>query len=423
MTSRHAADKSGPRHARFLRSHRVARTVGLVAVGAVAAMAAGGLAVANHFTGNIQSVDAEHIIAKAGKTRAPKDPSAGNALNILVLGSDKRDSASSTVKGERSDTTMVMHVSSDRQRIDIVSIPRDTMVDVPSCVVNDKGTTTRAQGTAMFNSAFAVGSDAVDPADAKSAGALCTWQTVEHVTGLHLDGFVVVDFDGFKSMIDALGGVSMCIPEAVDSPKAGHLKLEAGYQELDGATALKYARARKGVGLGDGSDLQRIGRQQAMVAAVANEVLHKNLLTDSVKLGRFLNAATKSLTMSDNLSSLGDMVGLAYSLRSVRLDDITLVTIPWTTWPQDPNRVMMKEPEADEIWSKLAKDEPIYTTTSSGSTKASGSATKGTDSSKGTGGSKSTTTPKPSSTPQPTRDRDTQGVSAADAATSKAACG
>src|SRR5918997_5584296 len=155
-----------------------------------------------------------------------------------------------------------------------------------------------------------------------------------------MQGFIVIDFAGFQTMINALGGVEMCIPQDIHSKKAGNLRLSAGMQTLDGPTALQYARARTGEGLGNGSDLNRIGRQQELMAALARTVLSKNLLTDSPALLEFLGAVTGSLTMSDNFASVQGLAGLAYSARNVRPDTISFMTVPYAEDPSNGNNVL-----------------------------------------------------------------------------------
>jgi LCP family protein required for cell wall assembly len=206
----------------------------------------------------------------------------------------------------------------------MISIPRDSLVDIPSCTMTD-GSTSKAQKSAMFNSAFSIGAD--QGGDIASAAA-CAINTVQQNTGVRIDHFVVVDFAGFAKMIDAIGGVSMCVPNDMDAPLAG-LKLSAGQQVLDGTTALAFARARKGTGVGDGSDTNRLGRQQQLLSAVINELLTKNVLTNITQLISFLDSATESLTIDSGFSSLTDMAGLAYSLRSTPRENITFMTIPF----------------------------------------------------------------------------------------------
>ncbi len=303
----------------------------------------------------------------------------------------------------RSDTTIVAHLSADRTRAELVSIPRDSLVDIPSCTMTD-GSTSRAQRHAMFNSAFATGWD--QGGDMTSAAA-CTIKTVQSLTGLTIDHFVVVDFAGFQAMVDAIGGVPICIPENYYSPDAG-LNVAAGYQTLDGPTALAYARARKGTNM-NGSDLQRAARQQQLIAAMVQAVLSKNVLTNVPALMSFLDAATSSLTVDPGLSQLTDMAGLALSLRNLKPANISFMTVPVATAPSDPNRVVWTS-AADELWVRMVLDQPVTTPTAAATAGATGASatttsTPGTStgaaasSAPATDSSGSTSTSTPSSTP------------------------
>lgn len=336
------------------------RTISLVLAGAFAFVATGAGAVIYKFQNNIESIDiSDRLDGVEGLPTAPVDPADPNAdapVNILLMGSDDRSGVNAEIGGEaggmRSDTTIVMHISADRSRVELVSIPRDSLVDIPSCEMTD-GSMTRAQSNAMFNSAFALGWD--NGGDIASA-ATCAMVTVMSLTGVYLDGFVVVDFAGFQSMIDAIGGVPMCIPETIVAPEA-NLNLQAGQQTLNGEQALGLARARKGTGL-NGSDLTRITRQQELLGATAKAVLSQNLLTDAPALLQFLNAATSSLKASQNFASLQNLSGLALSLRGLDASAINFLTIPVADAPTDKNRVVWTS-AADAIWENMAADRPI----------------------------------------------------------------
>ena len=363
-TARHVASSpepvKGPAHARALRSQSLARLLGLGLTAVLAFVTVGGATAAVTLTGNIRSVDVDAALgADRPEKPKPDDPNAGEPLNIVVMGSDSRggdnaDIVGDGTEGARSDTTMIMHISSDRKRVEMISIPRDTTVDVPSCPTSGGDQTSPVTGT-KFNAAFAQG--VLTGGDVES-GALCTMHTIETLSDVRMDGFVVVDFAGFEKMIDALGGVELCIPEDVDAPKADHLVLSAGVQELDGTTALKYARARTGQGLGDGSDLGRIGRQQEIIAALAREVLSAGTLTDPAKSLKFLGAVTGSMTMSSNFASVKGLAGLAYSARNVRPDTIAFMTVPYATDPYNAANVVLTE-EADAVWDNLENDRPV----------------------------------------------------------------
>ena len=363
-TARHVASApepgKGPAHARALRSHSLARLLGMGLTAVLAFVAVGGATAAVTLTGNITSVDADVALGDDRPEKPkPDDPNAGDPLNIVVMGSDSRGGDNASIvadgtEGARSDTTMIMHISSDRKRVEMISIPRDTTVDVPSCPTTGGEETTPLSGT-KFNAAFAQG--VLTGGDVES-GALCTMHTIETLSDVRMDGFVVVDFAGFEKMIDALGGVELCIPEDIDAPKADHLVLSAGVHELDGTTALKYARARSGEGLGDQSDLGRIGRQQELIAALSREVLSAGTLTDPAKSLKFLGAVTGSMTMSSNFASVPGLAGLAYSARNVRPDTIAFMTVPYATDPYNAANVVLTE-EVDAVWDNLENDRPV----------------------------------------------------------------
>lgn len=331
----------------------------MAAVGLSAFVLTGTAVAYSSLQGNITTRDITALLgedrptATAEATQGPVDPGAGRALNVLVMGSDVRtgDNAvlggSPEVEGMRSDTTLLVHISADRSRAEIASIPRDLLVDIPACPLPD-GAQSAPQSDAMFNSAFAIGGEG----GLSEYAAACTVKTVEQMTGVFIDDYVVIDFAGFTHMVDALGGIPMCIPEPVSDSYAG-LDLDAGQQVLGGQQALAYARARKNVG--DGSDISRIGRQQLLLGAMFRQVLAKNLLTDLPSLYQFLDAATRSVTAGPTLGQIPNLVGLANSLRSVPAGGIAFVTVPFD-WAG--NRVA---PNADSaaLWAALAADTPI----------------------------------------------------------------
>ncbi len=276
-------------------------------------------------------------------------PAAGptEAVNLLLIGSDTRDGAGNDSYGKvlkdpgnHSDTNLLVHLSADRTWATVVSIPRDSMTPAPpDC------SPTAPQNewqTRQWNRNFATG------------GAGCLIRTLEGNTGVYVDHYAVVDFRGFKTMVDALGGVTVCTSAPIDDSDA-HLTLPAGRQELDGEQALGYVRTRKSVG--DGSDLGRIERQQAFLSSVMQEATSTKLLLQPTKLYSFLNAATSSLTTDPELG-IGTMRDMAASVRGIGLDQIQFVTVPTEPYPPDPNRVQWKA-TADEIWSALRDDRQV----------------------------------------------------------------
>ena len=290
--------------------------------------------------GNINHVDVSSLIGpdKERPQVVAEDP---KAENILVMGSDKRSGKNAAnVAGARSDTTIVLHLAADRKSATLVSIPRDSMVPIPSCT-RSNGTVVPAQTIAMFNSAFS------------EAGPACTIKTVEKLTKIRIDHYIVVDFSGFKSMIDALGGVKVCLPYAVNDPQS-HLDLSAGTHTVRGRQALAYVRTRHGIG--NGSDLSRIDRQQAFISSMVKKVKSTGVLLRPDRLYSFLSAATSSLTT--DFGSLKSMVSLAQDVKGLPTKDVTFLTIPNEPWTQDPNRVQWKQ-SAGPVWRSLRFDQPL----------------------------------------------------------------
>lgn len=357
----------------------MARAVSVAVAGLVTFAISGSAFALATLQGNITTHDVSALVGEDRPTALPTptdpaDPAAGRPVNILVMGSDVRSGDNAVygedIEGMRSDTTLLVHFSADRGRADIISIPRDLLVDIPSCALPD-GNKSYAQSDAMFNSAFATGGQSGQVEYA----AACTIRTVEQMTGVFVDDYVVVDFTGFIRMVDALGGVPMCIPEDMYSEQA-ELDLVAGFQTLDGHDALAYARARKNVG--DGSDISRIGRQQLLLGAMVRQVLSKNLLTDMPALYQFLDAATESVTAGPEIGQIRNMVGLANSLRAVPAGGVSFVTVPFA-WA---GARVVPTADAEALWAAIATDQPIGPTPSEAtdaSEATDGAAADGTD--------------------------------------------
>ena len=294
--------------------------------------------------------------AASAEPTGPVDESDGDAINILLMGSDQRDGENGVIGGKvaagmRNDTTIIMHVSADRSRVDLVSIPRDAQVEIPKCKYFD-GTSIKAT-SGDFNISFSNGGRHGNAAEA----AACTINTVQKLTGLTIDHWAVVDFSGFEDMVDALGGVPMCVPEKIRSKKA-KLSLNPGPQVLNGKQALALARMRTAeVGDVSGSDLQRIARQHELLRQVSRVVLSKNLLTDAGELTQFLKAAATALTMDEGLADSKYLLGLAFSLRNIDPSHINFYTVPWKLTDDYLNVIILKS--ASTMWKELREDEPL----------------------------------------------------------------
>ncbi|MFC7914753.1 LCP family protein [Streptomyces sp. NPDC057386] len=270
-----------------------------------------------------------------------------DAQNILIIGSDSRAGGVNGRYGrdtgtERSDTTILLHLSAGRDSATAVSIPRDLMVDVPSCLKADGS---RSEPMfAMFNYAFEIG------------GSACTIRTVEGMTGVRVDHHMVIDFAGFKEMVDAVDGVEICLSAPIRD-EAAKLRLPAGRVTLDGEQALGYVRARKS--LGNGSDTDRMDRQQRFLAALVNKVRSDDVLLNPVKLYPVLDAATSSLTTDPDLASLRGLYQFVRGVRNIPTERVQFLTVPRESYVYNANRDQLVEPEAERLFQLLRTDRPV----------------------------------------------------------------
>ena len=330
-------------HAGHPRARKIVKWVAVIVVLLLVAGAAAGFYLYKRLEGNIGVLDVGSELGTDRPTKVVKDPAADTEpMNILVMGSDTREGQDRNygrdVTGARSDTTLLVHLPADRESATVVSIPRDTIVDLPSCKT-DTGMSTPYRD--RFNAAFSIG------------GPGCTIKTVEQNTGVFIDHYVIVDFSGFNDIVDALGGVEVCLPEAVVDSKSG-LNLPAGRSTVHGDQALAFVRVRA---IGTGSDIDRIDRQQAFISSVITKAKSSGTLLNPVRLIPFLEAATKSLTVDPGLKSLNKLRQLAQEVKDIPLKDITFITTPWLVNPEDPNTVVWNTAKTDKLWKAIINDE------------------------------------------------------------------
>ncbi|MEU9418518.1 LCP family protein [Streptomyces sp. NPDC048272] len=339
----------GPRRPPHGRRRRLLRRTALGAALLVLAGAGTGWWLYNKLDGNIT----EDTSAAAELERYERErPThlANGSQNILLIGSDSRSGKENARYGQdrgtqRSDTVILLHLPADRKSAAAVSIPRDLMTDVPSCLKAD-GQRTREQ-LAQFNWAFEWG------------GAACTIRTVEKLTGIRVDHHMVVDFNGFKQMVNAVGGVEVCLGRPVDDTEA-KLRLPAGRHLLQGEQALGFVRARHS--LGNGSDTDRMERQQQFLGSLVNKVQSNGVLLNPTRLYPLLDAATSSVTTDPGLASLRGLYELVRGVRNIPTEHITFLTVPRRPYPSNPNRDELVQPDATRLFGQLRADEPLKVT-------------------------------------------------------------
>ncbi|GAA3963582.1 LCP family protein [Actinomadura viridis] len=254
------------------------------------------------YNGNIDRLPG---VMPSGKKRP--GPSVTGTENWLLVGSDTRAEVGTTGSDgpvwkpgqQRSDTIMLLHLPADRSKAYVISFPRDSWVQIPG------------YGPQKINAAFSFG------------GPPLLIETVENLTGIRIDHFGAIDFNGFKSMTDALGGVEVDIKESVYDP-ARKVHWQAGRQRLDGEKALLFVRQRYNLPNGD---FDRIRRQQAFLRALAQKAADGGTISNPIKLDRFLSAFTKSISVDDSVSA-GKLRSLALSMRGVRPGDVSFMTVP-----------------------------------------------------------------------------------------------
>lgn len=355
------------RSARGARSRRR----GLLVAGSLSCLVLGGSgttwALTSYVGTKIESVDAG----------VPGSQSTG-AMNILVVGVDKRDNLSRRQQnqlklgresGERTDTMMVLHLSEDHSRVTVVSLPRDTWTTIPG------------KGAHKINAAYQLG------------GPKLAVRTVENVTGLTVNHYVEVNVLGFIQVVDSLGGVSVCTPVTIDDPHTG-LKLQPGTYSLDGTKALAYARTRATAR----SDLDRIDRQQQVISALLHQALSGGTLANPVKLTGFVDSTLGTLRVDDALRK--DLLGLANQLKDVSTDDVSFATVPLADVdykaPTGESAVLWDKQAAADLFRRIGADEPL--TKPSRPARPASSATPAASPSASASGTPSAT-PAPSATP------------------------
>lgn len=305
-----------------------------------------------HLNSNLQKGKRSSGDSKARKT----EPNAAGQipLNILLIGSDSRGSdANVSLGGGRAnrdnpplgDVQMLIHVSADRKSAAVVSIPRDTRVDIPKCTDPDTGAESAATND-IINTSLARG------------GAGCTLATWQNLTGVYIDHWMTIDFEGVVKMADAVGGVEVCVKQNVwdhalpGVPGGSGLKLKAGKQTVQGKQALQWLRTRHAFY----SDLGRAKAQHMYMNSMIRTLKGQNVFTDAGRLTGLAEAATKSLTVSEELGTVKDLYDLGMQLKSVPTDRITMTTMPTVVDPENANHLVPADADSETMWTMLRDD-------------------------------------------------------------------
>ncbi|MEU8774561.1 LCP family protein [Streptomyces sp. NPDC048606] len=308
-----------------------------------------------HLDGNIRS--GQRLSGDSGVEKSHANAKGQRPLNILLLGSDSRNKPENLELGGSHDSVgappladvqMLLHVSADRENASVVSIPRDTRVEIPECTDPKTGQKYK-KSTAMINESLGRG------------GPGCTLATWEKLANVYIDHWMMIDFTGVVQMADAIGGVPVCVKDNVwDRPLAtsgggSGLKLTAGTTKIKGEQALQWLRTRHAFS----SDLGRAQAQHMYMNSMMRELKGQNAFTDVGRITALAEAGTKALEVSEEIGSVKKLFNLAMQLKDVPTNRITMTTMPTFPDPRDSNRLIPNAADADKLWTMVRKDVPF----------------------------------------------------------------
>ncbi|MFF7158893.1 LCP family protein [Streptomyces sp. NPDC008139] len=344
--------RGGSRRRTKSRKRRVLKWVSIGAAVAVLGSAGAAYGYYEYLAGKIRKGERVSGSSNVAKTKA--NAAGKTAMNILILGSDSRNDpedlklggAKNTVgDAARADVIMIAHLSADRSNMSVVSIPRDTRVNIPACT--DPKT----------HEKFAPVNDIIN-ASLGRGGAGCTLATVQNLTGVYIDHWLTIDFSGVVKMADVVGGVEVCVKQNVDDhptpaqPGGSHLHLKAGKQKIYGETALKWLRTRHAWG----SDAARAKAQHMYMSALIRQLRSQNLFTDPGKLNKIATTAMEAFEVSKEIGTPKKLYDLGMQLKTVPSDRITMLTMPHDADPKAPLAHYIPSADAPQVWSLLRND-------------------------------------------------------------------
>ncbi len=278
--------------------------------------------------------------------------------NFLIVGSDTREGAevednvgnATAIPGARSDTVMLAHIPADRKQAVVVSFPRDLEISRPDCErwnpeTGQYGEVVRGAAQVKLNSAFRAG------------GPRCVTKVIQQLSGMKVNHFVGIDFNGFKHMVDAVGGVKIHTDGPVKDQELGLIIAEKGDVVISGDQALNYVRARKVYGDPTFSDYGRIKRQQQFLSSLLRATLSRDVLFDVGKLTGFVNAFA-SATFGENIG-IDQMLTLAQSMQGLQASKVQFLTIPTVGEANDRGNEVLLEEQSSELFRALIDNTPL----------------------------------------------------------------
>lgn len=318
-----------------------------VATALVTVVVVGGLAFAGYWYFRLQSNISKAPLSAGDGTAKPVSDANGR-MQILILGSDTRDGKNSEYGAAdlssgygQSDVMMLMDISADNKRVNVISFPRDLLVDIPQCKDQKTNQVHPARSGVMINEAMA------------QAGIGCAVDTVNKLTGLEVDHFMMADFNAVKELSNTVGGVDVCISDAVYDPDS-RLRLPKGTSSVEGEMALAFLRTRHA--FADGGDLGRIKAQQGFLSSLTRKIKDEGTLSDPGKMLRIADVVTQNLTVDEGLAAVPSLLTIGNRLKDIDISKVAFVAVPTTPALLDPNRLQIAEPAGAQLFSALRKD-------------------------------------------------------------------
>ncbi|MFY9635458.1 MAG: LCP family protein [Cellulosimicrobium cellulans] len=306
----------------------------------------GGLGFAGYWYFRLQS-NITTAPLNAGDAGSGSDDAKGR-MQILILGSDTRDGKNAvygavedSVGYGKSDVMMLMDISADNKRVSVISFPRDLLVDIPECTDQKTKSSYPARSGMMINEAMA------------EAGIGCAVDTVNKLTGLEIDHFMMADFNAVKELSNTVGGVEVCISDAVYDPDS-RLRLPAGTSTVQGEMALAFLRTRHA--FADGGDLGRIKAQQGFLSSLTRKIKDDGTLSNPAKMLNIADTVTQNLTVDDGLASVPSLLTIGNRLKDIDISKVAFVAVPTTPALSDPNRLQIAEPAGSQLFTALQQD-------------------------------------------------------------------
>jgi LCP family protein required for cell wall assembly len=344
--SGHAADGT-PGAARHLGALRGMPMWLKIVTGVLSLAMVAGLAFAGFWFLRLQSnLSKAPLNAGGGNNEQVSD--ATGRMQILILGSDTRDGKNAEYgtaddsKGYgKSDVMMMMDISEDNKRVSVISFPRDLLVDIPQCKDEETNQVYPARSGVMINEAMA------------EAGIGCAVDTVNKLTGLEVDHFMMADFTAVKELSNAVGGVEVCISDAVYDPDS-RLRLPAGTSAVQGEMALAFLRTRHA--FADGGDLGRIKAQQGFLSSLTRKIKDDGTLSDPGKMLKIADVVTQNLTVDEGLAAVPSLLTIGNRLKDIDISKVAFVAVPTTPAVQDENRLQIAEPAGSQLFAALRQD-------------------------------------------------------------------